>query len=369
MPTGEPRHRIRRWILTCLALALVVAPSCAASFDSPSKVSGLRVLSVTVDKPYVRPGDDITLRMTVVDGAGDPDDPEGAPRPMQILWLAGCFNPVGDQYFLCFSDLQETFGQLSEGGDAPGELFSVTQALPSSSGVPDAHAFTFTIPDDIVSERPAPDAGPHYGIAYVFFAACAGQLAPTDLATLGGDVPEFPVACLDSDGNALGPDSFVPGYTQVYAFADERQNAPPELTGITLDGVPIPDGTDDIPVVQRCPVTAEQRRSSGCGTETLLDGCTRYLVKGTIGDEAEVDPEGVDASGEPLREAIWINYFADDGDLDTAVALVSDPVQGRLDAFETEWIPPPEPALVTLWAVVRDQRGGSSVVRRFVRVE
>jgi hypothetical protein len=356
---------MRRSLLLSLVLALLAAQSCAPGFDPPSVVSTLRVLAVTADKPYALPGEEVTLRMTVHDGLGDAD---GHPRSLQILWVAGCFDPEGDQYYLCFAQLAETFAAL-EGGAPPTDLVSLQVASPEASGVPDAHSFAFTLPEDIVSRRPVPDEGPHYGIAYVFFAACAGTLAPAPLEQVGTTVPELPLRCLDAEGNPQGPDSFVPGYTQVYAFADGRTNANPATDGITLDGKAIPEQGDDPPVVARCPVTAAERRTGGCGTGSPTDDCTHYQIEAVVGDSAEVDPGAFDENGNPLREVVWVSYFADAGDVEPSIKLVSDARSGYLGEHEAEWIPPAEPGLVTLWAVTRDQRGGQSVVRRFVPVE
>jgi hypothetical protein len=51
------------------------------------------------------------------------------------------------------------------------------------------------------------------------------------------------------------------------------------------------------------------------------------------------------------------------------VALVSDAVSGVTDDHKAKWLPPPEPGPVTLWAVVRDARGGSAMISRSVQVE
>jgi hypothetical protein len=271
---------------------------------------------------------------------------------------------------LCFEQLLDVLGPLASGGQIPDGLLKIDQGLPASSGTPDAHEFTFTLPDDIVSERPEPDAGPHYGIGYVFFAACAGTLSPTPLASLGGEVPEFPLQCLDDEGNALGADSFVPGYTQVYAFADGRGNLNPEVTALMLDGNDVPDDVGAIPEVDACPVSDSERRTFTCGNKAPTAECTKYEFEAVIGDVAEFDLDSTDANGNTLRETVWVSYFADGGTFKRDVALVSDATTGYIDDHGAEWIPPDAPSgtVINLWAVARDQRGGSSVVRRFVRI-
>ena len=364
--------KVRRYssLLLALTVWLVWAVSCTPGFSAPSDVDTLRILSVVADKPYAAPGDDITFEMTVFDGLGDPADPASGPRTLQLVWIAGCVDPPGDQYFLCFQQLADIFGNLAEGQMPPPELFKADISAPTNSGVPNAHSFTTKLPDDIISRRPPPSTGPHYGIAYVFFAACAGKLSPTPLSSLGGAVPEFPLRCLDAAGNKLGSDSFVVGYTQVYAFADQRHNANPTIGNILLDGQPIADDFGQIPSVQRCPVSEQERLAGGCGSDDPTAACQRYTIKAEIADIAEDDPSTVGEDGRPLKESVWVSYFTNAGDMDAPLVLVSDAVEGYLGGeHETGWLPPAEPGIATLWAVVRDQRGGSALVRRFVRVE
>jgi len=340
--------------------ALLLAPSCAPGFDPPSKVNTLRILAVTIDKPYAQPGDEVTFRMTVFDGAG--------PRPVQIVWLAGCFDPQGDQYFLCFQQLADTLAPLATGGMPPADLLKIDFALPVDSGTPDLHEFTVRLPDDSVSRRPAPPTGPHYGIAYIFFAACAGQIAPAPLeAPEGGQVPDFPLQCLDGSGQKLGNDSFVIGYTQVYAFADGRTNQNPPIVDLALDGVSLSADINAPTPVEACPVPEADRRVSSC-TGNPVDECRKYAINAIVDDVAEVDVDAVDPEGNALREVMWVSYYTDGGELAPSLALVSDAVQGYQDDHDSEWTPPNEPGVYSIWAVLRDQRGGSSIVRRFVQV-
>ena len=371
-PSPTPTRQRGPWLRWILVLGVVAGwlVACAPGFLPPSKVVTLRILAVTLDEPYAQPGDEVTLRMTVTDGLGDPSDPASGPRDLQIMWLAGCFDPEGDQYYLCFEQLAETLGSLAGPGDLSSEYLQVGVALASADGTPDAHEFRVTLPEDLVSRRPVPAAGPHYGIAYVFFAACAGQLAPAPLESTGGDVPDFPLQCLDATGQALGSDSFIIGYTQIYAFADGRANDNPTLEGLTLDGKPMSEELDAAATVPACPVDDDSRRSATCGKEDPTDSCSKYTIKAQVpADVAEIDPDGEDIDGNPLREVVWVSYFADGGDLEPSLALVSDATKGYQADFETEWTPPAEPGVYSIWAVVRDQRGGSNVVRRFIRVE
>lgn len=355
--------RRRRLVLSSLT-ALGIAASCAASFEPSSEVNGLRILGVEADLPYAKPGDTVTLTMTVTDGLGDT---AGKPRPLQLVWIGGCVNPVGDQYYLCFQQFAALLGQALPGG-AGSDLVKFAVATPEQDGERGASSFSFVVPEDIVSQRPVPDAGPHYGIEYVFFAACAGTIAPADF-TQTGAAPEFPLKCLDADGNAQGADSFVPGYTQIYSFSDGRSNENPPTIALTLDGVELPSEPDDAPIFARCAVTTEERRLSGCAAPIGLDACEEHKLSATVPDVAALLPDsGADVGG-ARRETIWVSYFSDGGTVGAGVALVSDSSKGYQAEHETTWLTPAEPGLVSLWAVTRDQQGGQSVRRGWARIE
>jgi hypothetical protein len=352
----------RRSGLLCFALFCVFAISCGASFAPSSQVEALRVLAVRAEPSYVSPGETVRFEMTAVDALGD------EARPIQVVWIGGCINPVGDQYFACYPQLGKILANLGAGA-ASSELISMQEIAPEMSGRLGGSVFEWQMPDDIVSARPAPDVGPHYGIAYVFFAACAGQLAPAEIST-EGSVPAFPLVCLDEEGNHLGADSFVPGYTQVYAFADERRNAVPLVEGIVFDGDELSEAEDDSTEVPTCPVLMVDRldASQGCGGEPLENRCAKHELKAIIGDVAELNPDGEIGQEASLRETVWVEYFSDGGSFETSLKLVSDARTGYVGEHETAWYAPNEAGIVNIWAVSRDQRGGSSIVHRVVRV-
>lgn len=412
-PRRSSARRGRRAILGGLAAlalgAALAGPGCAPPFDSPSKIQALRILAVVADKPYAAPGDDVVFDMIYEDGTSSDDG--GGSRQVEILWFGGCFDPEGDQYYACYPQIAALFS----GGKPPAGLVG---AGPS---------FTLTLPKDIVTRRPKPtDGSPHYGIGYVFFAICAGKLGPI-AAQSSGKAGSFPFGCFDGDGHQLGPDSFVPGYTQVYAFEDGRPNANPEATDITIkehaaagDGFAVNDGSappanlepalsadaqspplplspasvdgsppelepglaptpltlqpmrEESPYtrVARCDVP-EDSRQAGCGKPpNPTQSCTTYDLKAIVAhDVGEIDPTATGADGAPLGESVWVDYYTDGGDLRSGIKLVNDPITGYIDDHEAEWVPPPMPGLVTIWAVLHDSRGGAGVVQRIILVE
>jgi hypothetical protein len=361
------RSPLRRTLLAGAAMAALAAPAassgCGGGFDSVSKIEGLRVLAVTEDKPYAQPGEEVSFEMVFEDGYVDPTTKEPVSRPIEILWLGGCFDPDGDAYYGCYSQL----GPVLQGAQA---------ALKSGMGLPPdlpiglGKKFTLTLPEDIISRRPAPSTGPHYGVAYVFFAVCAGTLGPVPPDS-SGRAGAFPLGCFDSDGNRLGADSFVPGYTQIYSFEDGRSNGNPTVNAVLFDGESVDEGPDHAVTVKKCDVSDDTRNQPpGCGKQDPFTACKAVKIDVDVPkDVADVDPDGVSEDGKPLHEVVWVDYFADKGDFDSEVRLVSDATTGILPDHSTSWIAPQAPGLATVWAVVHDARGGATVSQRYIKVE
>lgn len=377
---ARKRFSLRSLLLPLAAGAALIAPAvasgCGGGFDPISKVDGLRVLSVAVSREpttedpttggsYAHPDDTVTFKMTSYDGFIDPENPDAPTRKLTTVWLGGCFDPPGDAYYGCYESLAKVIG------DAQADLMSGKAPPPGALyGVGDQ--FDLTIPTDIVSRRPKPVVGSHYGIAYVFFAVCAGFLgpAPNDSAGRAGS---FPIACFADEARQvrLGADSFVPGYTQIYVFADGRMNSDPPVTEMTFDGKPALDGPSDALVVKVCGVDDDTRTApASCSKEDPFTTCAPVLIDvTTAAGVAEPDPEGTAKDGKALTEVVWVDYFADKGDFDDEVRLVNDATTGLIADHSTSWIAPTEPGLVSIWAVVHDARGGVTTLQRYIRVE
>ncbi|WP_437680536.1 hypothetical protein [Sorangium sp. So ce131] len=359
-PAGA-RRGWRRALLGTLALGALAAPAiasgCVAGFDPPSLVDSLRVFAVVADKPYANPGDEVTFRIHYQDAFGDDDD---ASRPVSVYWFGGCENPIGDDYYGCYEDFEPLAEQLQdwEEGDPPPELNGVAVGF--------GDTYTIRIGEEILSSREPPASGPHYGSAFVFFVACAGRPgAVEDQGT--GRAGTFPIGCFDSSGRRLGADSFVPGYTQVYVFEDRRPNVNPTIVDLELDGESMPEDLGAIREVRRCPLSAEERREVGCNAPDPFTDCEAHRLEVIVDKDkvAETDP---DAKQQSLKESVWVNYYADQGDLDGGIKLVNDPSTGYIEDHAVTWIAPAEPGIATITAVLRDVRGGSHVVQRLVRI-
>lgn len=373
------KSHLRRAILATLGAAALFGPAafsgCAVNFSPPGKINSLRVIAVTTDKPYIEPipaeecaADPerctVNFEMEVHDGLGDAN---GDPRPINILWIGGCFNPEGDQYSLCIFPALAIFDQSKDAIDAikDGETPQFPPGLPVGLGP----KFSMMVPD-IVSSREPPQFGPHYGIGYVFFLACAGYfgLLDEDPSAAGN----FPIGCFDYEtGKPQGAESFVPGYTQIYSFADGRLNQNPPILGLTIDGEEIPEDLDEIPTIPRCDVPPDERNQpASCTREDPFTACKAYEIQVEVPEDVgEVDPDAKGDQGQQLTETVWVNYATDTGDFSSDIKLINDPQTGYQEEHKVQWIAPAEPGLATIWAVVRDARGGSSMVVRYVRVE
>ena len=354
---------------TATVLALLGAfllSGCGPEFQPMSAIETLRVLAVQKDRPYAVPGDEVTLTMLWADGSEDKG------RPIQVAWLTGCINPLGDLYAGCFA-----------------------QPLP----LPEfGNAVSFTIPPDIITSRPRPQdpKQPPYGLSYVFFAVCAGTFN-VDL----GD-PDFPLRCVDAAGEPLGSSDFVAGYSAIYVY-DDFGNNNPIVRGLSLDGKPLPGGCVD-------PGSAAAVESDALGTvlgraahaagapdanepPAVCDElfpidpleqpdcslpnapCLPPLPPGAFARPSlEIRPEVYRSSIEAdeiskvaydrdYEEQMWINYFTTRGGMLSDVRLLNDATTGFNDDFETLFYPPAEPGPVTLWAVVHDNRGGVAWAR------
>jgi len=360
----------RRSILGTLAAATLAAPivwtsGCSGDYLPSDLVNGLRVFTVVADKPYAAPGDSVTFSMKYWDGAPDPEG--DGPRAVQILWIGGCVNPPGDLYYGCFPQLAQVFASLKPGQLPPPGLI---QVLPDNIVGEAAGTFTTTVPLDIISSRPPPEGGSSkYGLMYVFFAACAGNIRPVELDP-SGKAGFFPFACFDDAGNRLPADSFVPGYTQIYSFEDSRANENPTAKGMTLDKEAMPEDPTEAVTVKPCPSTEEERRSVGCFAGDPYEGCKFYEIDVDVEKTiAEIDP-GEKLDDKQLFEAVWVDYYVDGGDLTGGgIRLISGVTEGYKEDHKTAWIPPSTPGLYSIWATLRDTRGGASILRRYIRVE
>jgi hypothetical protein len=376
--------QISRVLLTGLVAGTCLASlGCAPEFDPPSSLVSLRILAVESTPPYAKPGDTVTLDMLYFDGSPKARGKTGSPRPVKIVWLGGCHNPVGDLYYQCFPQFFESFSKLGAaagGASGPGNASSGGQSggiafpfdLPCNVSLPGAYGctestapnfntrFSFTVPEDILSSRPPPaENNIPYGLSYVFYMLCAGDVKLVD--PQGGGLP---LGCFDSKtGTQLTQDDFVLGYTPVYTYEKISNTNPIVGDGMTVDGKKY-----DV----SCAAGESCSEGTRCGSDGLckpvighctaksLADCTEYTFKPFI-DRTSVEPDEVGSfsDGQSLQESMWVAYYSSDGTMSKQVKLVNDSLKGWNEEHEAGWKPPGGPAgEVRIWGVVHDNRGG-----------
>jgi hypothetical protein len=338
----------RVWLLAALALSTSVG--CGANFDPSNEIKSLRVLGVKKDKPYAQPGDTVNLQMLWT-------DPKGHDQ-VQTAFIGGCVNPPGDLYYGCF----DAFGSSA----APGNV-------PFSFG----DTFSLTLPTDIISGRQGPirPGQARYGLYIVFFALCGGTLSldPDADPTAG-----LPLRCLDADGNPLGSDDFVVGYSSIYSF-EGVSNENPSFT-LDADGsvafqvasasVPsdcVGEACQGAPVAEvDCDATPE-RCIEACADDGD-PGCPTIDVAPAIAEKIEKDQVSSDLFRTNVTEQMWVNYYVDHGSINE-VRLVNDSNSGWNPKYRGQLRAPKDKGPLQIWAVVHDNRGGMDFTRVTLQVE
>jgi len=353
-------------------IGAVLLIGCGEQFEPISELETLRVLAVQKSAPYADPGEEVELRMLWFDGAAPPA------RSIQRTWISGCYNPPADQYAGCFEALGAALGGQAEGPSPPvvdleallnqaeGErvCFDAEETVCVGSG----DRFSFNLPESIVADHaPSQDpTQPRYGLAFTFFAVCAGRLV-LDPAVAAERA--FPILCLDESGEPLGASDYVAGYSSLYAFED-FDNANPEITGFVFNGESVSPsciGADCLDA----PMAIEECSADAVATVPVCphddpDDCPGYAAFPRVAESSiEIDEVTNATRDRTLREQMWIRYFVDEGAVSSAVRLVSDATTGPIPEARrgTELKAPSTPGPVNLWAVVQDNRGGANWAR------
>jgi hypothetical protein len=321
----------------------VLLLGCGPKFDPPDQLSTLRILGVQKDLPYAQPGDTVNLQMLWEDAS------PSAGRPIQLTWSGPCFDPDGDLYYGCFTKDQ----------------------LPSLiSGLNHDPTTQFTMPQDIISRRPpSAENNAPYGIAFVFFAACAGNLVPITTT----EQTALPFACQDAAGNTLGSDDFVAGYTSIYSF-EKFTNNNPVISSFEFNGQPLAAGSfcigDDCTSVAEgpppdpstidCTTTPPDPRCIPTCADDGKSPCPAYPIQPTLiqAQNQEQDDVSVMQLGHPAGEQMWIDYYTDGGGFKSPVRLLNDATSGWNPDYGTDFYASKDAKISRVWALVHDNRGG-----------
>lgn len=302
--------------------ALLLASCSAPEFEAPSHLASVRVLAARADPPYALPDSDVDLQLLAVDAREHPRE------PLRVYFLPQvCFNPAGDAYYGCFAQFRAQFRRGVELGT---ELHEST-------------SFTFHLPGDVIATH-ATAAGEAYGLAVIFSIACAGHVEyRPDLA--GAAVDAVPFACFDAEEQQLGADDFVFAYSLVYAFTT-RSNTNPTFEAMTYGGQPV-DPSAGLDLVH-------------CAQSSIDDCPAGKLDLEVPASSQELDPSNLSPEGSVLKETLYVQYFATGGKIASDTLVLVDPRAGRLAHTGDDFRAPQQPGEYSLWAVLHDNRGGSS---------
>lgn len=338
MAHPRKRHTLGLMLATTMALSVWVV-GCGPTLDKISSLETLRVLGVRKSSPYAAPGETVHLKMLWEDGRAE------LPPQVETFFGFWCLNPPGNSYAGCLTMLPNV---------EPSFAFNVNE-------------FEVRIPEEALVPSPVPDARAS-GSAFVFYAVCAGTLEVADLDKGISDPEELVPRCLDEDGEQVGADDFMIGYSQIFIY-EELRNENPVITGLRQGEFEIEvdciDEECDAPFA--VPELTDCQEGILCLETCEEDGdpvlCDAKSIE-VIFDPASVEKDEVAADfGSDLQESIWVSYYIDRGSLSPELKLINDSTHGLFDHYSTNLYPPEEPGPVRVWAVVRDNRGGTTWLR------
>ena len=391
-------QRFRHQALGALILGaagLLTAPACSPELSSISEIASLRIFGVRKSAPYAAPGETVELEL-LWDAGGEIDRTK-----VQRFFTFFCLNPLGDSFESCLAAppaVPPAFGFNQDRFSIQIPPGAVQPPYPGGPAVPFGLAVVFygicngsltlagipLIPDGSAGASGIGAGGPSGLAGSAGISGVGGALAlpgsgglglagaaalPASGGGAGIDLAEVAALpkCEGPDGEELGSDDFVIGYSQIFIY-DQFRNNNPIITGFRVDGKDVtPDCVDEACVGE----PLDPDTISGCGPgivcfDACAEGqpCNAVPIQPVI-DQSSAEPDLVsEASGESgLQEGLWVSYFYDRGSVTGALRLVNDAVTGWNGDYGTKFIPPAEPGPVRLWAVVRDNRGGMAWVR------
>jgi hypothetical protein len=242
--------------------------------------------------------------------------------------------------------------------------------------LPSGPSFNFTMPTDIVAtHRPVPGTPP-YGLAILFNIACAGHLQFLPLDPNNPNPVQVPIGCFDSNGDQLGPDDFVLGYTRVYAFPPDGgadggpiTNANPIISSVSVQNIGLPNDTLAVTPEPNVPMGYS---APGITLQHCLGNCAAIPIGPNVPASSQELTQNVDSSGNPQREQIWADFYATFGSFAGGASLLYDPSRGSIggpSVTDNQFIPPNKAGTGFIWIVVHDDRSGASWVTIPVTVQ
>ena len=278
-----------RYVLLVLLFACLTA-ACGSDMAPVTQVANLRVLAIRADPPEVYVPSVEDVGSTSVDAL-----------------VAGGEGAVVHDWRVCFIPGVVTTGEMClvpEAEVALGQGLSVTIPLPS--------------PEALLAQAPEEFQGFEVDLS-------AGLPVQVQL-----DV-------MDESGRTLT------ALKEVLISSREETNTNPELTGLTLDGVPWAEG--------------EVFEVSEPGTALEL-----------VPQWVDTTRERYDDQGVEVTESLLFSWFVDDESSEFSKERSSERVPANTLTIEALSDEAPEERLVTLWLVARDDRGGVTWLTRQLRI-
>ncbi len=295
--------------------AALLGTACGSDFDPSSRITTLRVLAVKADVSYAHPGETVHLDVLA-------DDP--AARKITYGY-SYCVNPE-------LSTPQGCIAQLESDAQKSGSLppFSVTTDATYAIDVPANYL-------DQLSDAEKQNA--QLGVIVV---ACPGTLRP-------GTSADAPYTCIDAAGNVLGLHDAIAGMKRIFVRSKDR-NANPLIGKVTWDDVDWPEA--EVKTVAACDV--DTNTFDDCDAEK--HGIAAVAADGTV-------ETGTDEFGTSFEEQVVVQYYATEGLFENAVRIVSKPTSQFVARKSSRG------KVLTVIAVMRDDRGGMSWVTRKIAVK
>ena len=310
--------RLSRFSVTLAALvSLGALTGCEDNdFDPGSRVTSLRVLAQQADNPYARPGEAIHLTSLSHDPAG---------RPVTWAWAA-CVNPDA-------SSVEGCLAKVARDSEATGAPPLLMMGVGQTS-------LDYTVPANVLDGF-EPDALPLAQVGLVSV-ACPGEL------NFNG-TGELPFGCTEAGtGRELGLDEYVVGIKRVYVRNTDR-NRNPAVAQVLFDGADWP--AEMVPEVDACDTDDNQ-----------FDDCSKSLRHEiTAVPTAASFESGRDEFGRDFEEQVVVQYYSTEGIFEDEVRVGDDPAT-RFVARKNSG------QELTLWFVIRDDRGGVTWTERRLRV-
>ncbi|MDI1446016.1 hypothetical protein [Polyangium sp. 6x1] len=309
------------WILG--AVWMLGATGCNfPSFDPENQVTSVRILATRTDKPYATPGDTVNLDVLAFDGRAE------KAHPMRVFWIPTvCTDPPEGAPYECYPAFA---GAFPRGEDLTPRL-------------KEGMSFSFDVPEDVLGMPgpPGPGSAPFYKTLVVFHMACTGHVEY--VGARGRGPQAVPFGCFDAERKELGPEAFMFAFSRVFVFPVLLPNSNPAIDHLTFDGKTV----DPSEGITMAPCAMPE-----------IDQCPAKPLDISVPEGShEPDPSYRTEDGEMGKERILVDYYVTGGQV-SSTRLLYDPESGKVGSTAGDLRAPLAAGEETLFAIVRDNRGG-----------